>query len=399
MKLLIIADGRSPITRRWIHMLQPLGFKIDLISTYPCSPIEGVNEVAILPVAFASYSGSQAGGSDRQTVSVRSQLVSQFRGLASALRHWLGPYTISIYREKYIDLLQRFDPDLVHALRIPFEGMLSSLTPRRYALILSTWGNDLTFHAPSTRKMSSLTHKALQRADALISDTLRDIRLAREWGFDKSKPTVNVVGNGGIDLAEILAVTHGVEALDPPQVINPRGFRSGSVRNDTFFQSIPLVLQKRPDVRFICPWMAGQREALSWVEKLGIENNVTLLPMLSQADLWREFAHSILSISVSMHDGTPNSLLEAMSVGCLPVCGDIESIREWIIDGENGLLINPTDPQSLAAAILHGLEDSELRQKAAAHNIEIISTRAAVSQVREKVSSFYQAVIGSISGK
>lgn len=393
MKLLIIADGRSPITRSWIKMLQPLGYEIDLISTYPCSPVDGVEETALLPVAFARYSGSQAGGSKSERSTGRRKLVSQFRGLASDLRHLLGPWTLPFYRREYIALLHRFQPDLVHALRIPFEGMLAGLTPPPYPLILSTWGNDLTFHAPSTRKMSSLTHRALQRADALMSDTLRDIRLAREWGFDPSKPAANVVGNGGIDLEEILNVTQGVALLDPPQVINPRGFRSGSVRNDTFFQAIPLVLQKRPDVRFICPWMAGQREALQWVDKLGIENNVTLLPMLNQAELWREFARSTLSISVSVHDGTPNSLLEAMSFGCLPVCGDIESIREWIVDGENGLLVDPADPQALASAILRALEDNGLREKAASRNLEIIRSRAAVSLVRQNVADFYQQLI------
>jgi glycosyltransferase involved in cell wall biosynthesis len=395
MKLLIIADGRSPITRNWIKMLQPLGYEIDLISTYPCSPVDGVKETALLPVAFARYSGSQAGGSKSEKSTRRRKLVSQFRGLASDLRHMLGPWTLTFYRSNYTALLDRFRPDLVHALRIPFEGMLASLTPPPYPLILSTWGNDLTFHAPSTRKMRSLTRRALQRADALMSDTLRDIRLAREWGFDGSKPAVDVVGNGGIDLAEILNTIHGVVPLDPPQVINPRGFRSGSARNDTFFQAIPLVLQKRPDVRFICPWMAGQREALQWVDKLGIENNVTLLPMLNQTELWQEFARSTMSISVSVHDGTPNSLLEAMSVGCLPICGDIESIREWIVDGENGLLVDPADPQALASAILRALDDSGLRKKAAAHNQEIIRGRADVSLVRQKVADFYQRVCGN----
>jgi glycosyltransferase involved in cell wall biosynthesis len=394
MKLLIVADGRSPITRRWIHMLQPLDYEISLISTYPCSAVEGVNGMELLPVAFAGFSGSQAGGSGGSQASGRSRLVSQFRGMASGLRHWLGPSTIPLNRHKYLAILSRFKPDLVHALRIPFEGMLASLTPLEIPLIVSTWGNDLTFHAPSTLIMNHFTRAALRRADALMSDTLRDIRLAREWGFDAAQPTLNVVGNGGVDVAEIQQVTRGIELLDPPHVINPRGFRSGSVRNDTFFKSIPLVLQKYPQVQFICPWMANQREALAWVENLGIAENVTLLPMLSQVELWKEFARSTLSVSVSVHDGTPNSLLEAMSAGCLPVCGDIESIREWITNGENGLLVDPADPRALACAILRGIEDAVLRRNAASQNLEIIRSRAEVSQVRGKVSTFYQQIAG-----
>ena len=35
-----------------------------------------------------------------------------------------------------------------------------------------------------------------------------------------------------------------------------------------------------------------------------------------------------------MHDGTPNTLLEGMACGCLPVAGDLDSIREWLKPGQ-----------------------------------------------------------------
>jgi len=203
-----------------------------------------------------------------------------------------------------------------------------------------------------------------------------------------------VPGNGGIDLAEIENITRGIGLAVPWHVINPRGFRSGSVRNDTFFKSIPLILNLHPDVQFICPWMAGQPEALHWVNRLRILDNVSLLPMISQAELWREFARSLVSVSVSEHDGTPNSLLEAMSIGCLPVCGDIESIREWIRNGENGILVDPNDAYALSEAVQRGILDEEFRHTAAGRNREIIRERAEVSTVRQQVADFYSRMTG-----
>ena len=47
-----------------------------------------------------------------------------------------------------------------------------------------------------------------------------------------------------------------------------------------------------------------------------------------------------------------------MAIGCLPVCGDIESIREWITNGENGILVDPTDPYALAEAVQRGIVDA-----------------------------------------
>ena len=392
MKLLLIADGRSPITRRWITMLQPLGYSLYLVSTYPCSPIDGVAEIIEFPLAFASMAGSQA-GSPAKKITRRTRMISHLRAVASDLRHWLGPWTVDRKKKEYLELLKQVKPDLVHALRIPYEGMLAGLTPAGIPVILSTWGNDLIYHAETTNAMAASTRRALLRANGLLSDTQRDLRLARSWSFNPAKPSLAVPGNGGINLGEIEQATRGVGLSLPRQVINPRGFRSGSVRNDTFFKSIPLVLKRHPNTQFICPWMAGQPEALRWIENLHIFDNVTLMPMLSQSELWREFARSMVSVSVSVHDGTPNSLLEAMAVGCLPVCGDIESIREWITDGENGLLVDPADPTALANAILRGIEDESLRRIAANRNLEIILARAEVSAVRRQVAEFYARVI------
>ena len=390
LKMLIVADGRSAITRRWFEMLQPLGHEITLASTFASEPVEGVRETCIIPVAFSQFGGSQAGNASPRK---QKGLVSRFRGLAAALRHQLGPWTISSATPAFLDLIARIQPDVVHALRIPYEGMLASATPAGIPLVVSTWGNDLTLHAPATRKMGDLTRKVLRRADALLSDAQRDRKLALEWGLDSQKPALVVPGNGGIDLQEILATAAGIEKQDQPQVINPRGLRS-YVRNDTFFKAIPLVLQQYPQVQFICTSMAGQPEALKWVERLGLGGNVSLLPLLSKHDLWRQFALSTLSVSVSTHDGTPNSLLEAMCLGCLPVCGDLESIREWITPGVNGLLVDPGDHRSLADAIIRGLEDKALQSSAAQLNLELVRQRAEVSAVREGVSEFFTRLTG-----
>jgi glycosyltransferase involved in cell wall biosynthesis len=382
MHILLVADGRSPITRRWIKAIQPLGYTISLISTFPCSSIEGVNLAAVLPVAFARFAGSQAGVAT--PASSKKSLVARFRPLLANLRHWLGPWTLPFYTRAYRQLVADLHPDLVHALRIPYEGMLANATPKNIPLVVSTWGNDLTLHAPAGPRMRSLTRRTLRRADALMSDTQRDVDLSQQWGFDSAKPSLVVVGNGGLDLEELKTAAAGIQHADPPQIINPRGMRS-YVRNDTFFKAIPLVLAQHPEVQFVCASMAEQPEAVQWVTTLGIEKNVTLLPYLSQTDLWQEYARSLISVSVSTHDGTPNTLLEAMALGCLPICGDIPSIREWITPGVNGLLVSPDDSAALAKTILHGLENTGLRTKASDENKKRIEQRASITQTRTAI--------------
>jgi len=175
-------------------------------------------------------------------------------------------------------------------------------------------------------------------------------------------------------------------------VVNPRGFRA-YVRNDVFFQAIPLVLAKCPEAFFRCVSMAGEAEAVGWVERLGIGKAVELLPALPHAEMADVFRGARVTVSPSTHDGTPNSLLEAMACGCLPVAGDLESIREWITPGANGLLVDPSDPQALAEAIVIALENTGLREEALKINASLIATRAEYRQCMAMVEAFYRKIV------
>lgn len=401
MRVLLVADGRSPITRSWVRMLRLAGIEADLASTFPCAPLEGIRLLEVIPVAFGALSGSQvdSGRSVTGRSSAPRRLVGRFRSVLMNGRYALGPATLPFYRGRFLDFVARSNPSIVHGMRIPFEGMLSEYTPAGIPLFVSVWGNDLTFHACGSKAMASRTRAVLERADGLLADAHRDIRLGLEWGFSAGKPTLVVPGGGGIDLREIESALNEpdpfLEVLPPsrPLVVNPRGFRPGSVRNDTFFKAIPLVLKEQPDTLFACAGMQGQKEALDWAEKLEIVENVRLLPFLPQAQLWHLFQRASISVSVSQHDGTPNSLLEAMAIGCLPVVGDIESTREWVEDGRNGFVVDPGDPEALAGAILKGLGDAGFRKKAAKVNAEIIRKRAERSRVVGLVLGVYRKVI------
>ena len=179
--------------------------------------------------------------------------------------------------------------------------------------------------------------------------------------------------------------------MKQPIIINPRGVRP-YVRNDIFFKAIPLVLSKYPEAKFLCTGMQNEPQATAWVNEFGIENAVELLPSFPHEKMGEVFRGAQIVVSPSIHDGTPNSLLEAMACGCFPVAGDLESIREWITHGQNGLLFNANDAQTIADAILLGLEREDLRADAAGLNASIISARAEFGANMMKVEEFYNLI-------
>lgn len=386
MRIVYVADGRSPIARSWIEHFVRREREVHLVSTRSCAGIPGL---ASLEIVSLWPGGSGGGGARRQ------------RNLAAltALRHWVGPAIVSRRAKTLRGILRELRPDLVHALRLPFEGMLAAAADPPAPLVVSTWGNDLTLHAPASPMMRWSTRRSLRRASGLHADCLRDQGLAVKWGLRAFRPTLVVPGNGGVR-REIFFPGRRKDdpnfGVDPeaPVVVQPRGLRA-YVRSDTFFRSLPLVLQARPKVVFVCPAMEGAAEAEAWRSRLDLGERLRLLPTLDAASMGAIFRRAAISVSPSSHDGTPNTLLEAMACGCLPVAGDLASIREWVTDGENGLLIDPGDERALAEAVLRGLADDDLRPNAAQINARRIAERADYGRCMEQAASFYERVLRS----
>jgi len=393
MRILFVADGRSPTTSSWLRYWIETGNSVHLVSTFPCKPLKGVDSFHVLPVAFGRMAGGQV---KRPTEKSRRHGMAGMRDLLLALRYFLGPLTLIFYRRRFQTLLAEIQPELVHALRIPYEGMLASATPDEIPLIVSIWGNDLTLHAHGSFFMKRLTWKVLHRADGLIADTQRDIRLGQEWGFSGAKPTLVVPGSGGIRMKE-LSLSSEIQELpeelpDGLIIVNPRGQRPGSLRQDVFFQAIPLVLAKVPEAFFICPTLQGDIEAEKWVDTLGIRSRTKLWPYLDQAQLWYLFQNSRIFVSPSIHDGTPNSFLEAMACGCFPIVGNIESMREWIQTGINGLLVDASEAHSIADAVVKAIKQPSLQLNAAKINAALVEKRAEYTSNMASAEFFYNAV-------
>ncbi len=386
MKILFVADGRSPISQSWMRYFVERADDVFLASTFTCAVDFPLKRLEFTPVAFSALKkqASTPGSASSRTV-----------GLRTLIRQWLGPLTIPRSAKKLSAFIQEVQPDIVHALRVPYEGMLTSSALSGMTgdlrFIVSIWGNDFTLHAPSTPLMSYYTRKTMKAVQALHADCERDIRLARLWDLSVDKPTLVTPGNGGIRSDVFYPAK---EPVTNPVIINPRGIRS-YVKNEAFFKSIPLVLAKRGDARFIFSSMQGETQALQWVKELKIEHAVQLNPPLSHAQMGDVFRSAQIVVSPSVHDGTPNSLLEGMACGCFPIAGDLESIREWITPGQNGLLVDPASPQSIADAILSALENENLRREAAGLNAKIISTRAEYEQNMELVGEFYKSQIAN----
>src|SRR4030065_2720413 len=110
MRLLVVADGRSPIALQWIEYFVERGDEVHLASTFPCKVDLALKGIEIIPVAFSTWKRD-----NRQSDLTGSRTLN-FR---SALRTWLGPLTLPLASRSLRKMIQRVKPALIHRMRIP----------------------------------------------------------------------------------------------------------------------------------------------------------------------------------------------------------------------------------------------------------------------------------------
>lgn len=106
--------------------------------------------------------------------------------------------------------------------------------------------------------------------------------------------------------------------------------------------------------------LRGQLEALC--DRLGIRDRVTFLGF--QRDPITHMRRADVFVLSSIWEGFGNVIVEAMSVATPVVSADCpHGPGEIITDGENGILVPPSDPGALAAALQRVIADPALRQR------------------------------------
>ncbi|MBI3979856.1 MAG: glycosyltransferase [Chloroflexi bacterium] len=399
MRLAFIADGRAEHVHRLLPFFVRAGDDVLLLSTFPCpDDLPGV-AVRALPKLFRAGQAMVKRSSPLRTPA------SGGRAVRMLVRSGLYPAVWSLWHQAAVAevpaqalaarrTLDAYRPDVVQAIRIQNEGYVAALAGR-HPWVQLVWGQDFVHFAQRYPVHGALTRFAVSRADALLADCRRDIRLARVAGLPRQAPTDYFPGNGGVDLD---LYRPGVEAGRRERlVVHPRGV-APYLRLDTLLRSVELLV-RRPhlaDVRFLLLVPAA---LVPMVEQMVADQalppaSVTVGSFLSQVALAALLQRAALIVSPALSDGTPNSMLEAMACGAFPVMGDIESIREWITPGVNGLLFDPNDPQALAACLEDALGNVELRQRAQEVNVGLVRERADRARSLPRLRELYLALAG-----
>ncbi len=135
--------------------------------------------------------------------------------------------------------------------------------------------------------------------------------------------------------------------------------------------SLPAVLEKFPKARVV---FAGTGEMMDDMKakaaELGISDRVTMVGAVDHSEMIEYYALSNVALvpsiySAGVEEATSISALEAMGSGVPLIACAVGGLKEIIVDGEDGLLVEEQNPAQLSEAMIRLLNDPEEGQRLA----------------------------------
>ena len=294
-------------------------------------------------------------------------------------------------------VISRLRPDIVHSLEMQHSAYVT-LESRRLLggerfppWIYSCWGSDLYYFGRQPEHVERV-EAVLSACDYLITDCDRDRGLAAEHGFTGTFLGV-FPGPGGFHVDRMRQMRCSAPASSR-RVIALKGYHDdlwvgralvaleAIHRLSTSLTEYEVVIYSAED---------NVRHAADYISRTtGLR--ITVLPESPPDEIVALMGRARIAIGVNISDGIPNSMLEAMVMGALPIQSDTISTREWISDGENGLLVAPEDPDDVERALRRALADDGLVERAARLNEELTDARLAYPVVAPRVAELYRRV-------
>jgi glycosyltransferase involved in cell wall biosynthesis len=108
------------------------------------------------------------------------------------------------------------------------------------------------------------------------------------------------------------------------------------------------------------------REALERrAHELGLDGRVRFLGGVGRDSVLRLFKAADASVLSSSWENFPHTVVESLAVGTPVIATSVGGVPEVVRDGENGLLVPPREPDTLAAAVARFFGDEDLRRRLA----------------------------------
>ncbi|UCF78410.1 MAG: glycosyltransferase family 4 protein [Candidatus Eiseniibacteriota bacterium] len=390
LRICYVADLGSFLARRWISYFARRGHSVTVFSP----PIRSGQAPTFGP-------GTKPGRPSHPSVAeaelpdVRIHTLFRRPGMPKLIQL---ANVFSLHR-----ILRASRPHVLHAHYVRIYGWIAALTFFR-PLVLTVWGGDILEDQGAFADLlgRKLTPFSLKRA-ALVTGHSTFLK-QRVIQIGKPESQVHLVGCPGVDrkLFRPGVRTDAIRrelGLQGTRIVLCTRIMDTVYNTETILRAIPFVLKEVPEARFVFsqylarPPYVEQMKDLA--RELSIKDSLLFLEEIpfDRMPLFLNLAEILVSIPDS-DSGMPQTVLEAMCCGTVPVVSDLPQYQDLIIPETNALVVCPKDPMAVADAILKLLRDPVLRERLSEACVNTTMYCVDYETEMQKMEKFYYELSG-----
>ncbi|MCZ2808670.1 MAG: glycosyltransferase family 4 protein [Candidatus Bathyarchaeota archaeon] len=341
--------------------------------------------------------------------------VHYIKGVGNALtRYWRFARSAS---KKIEELNKKIGFDVIHA-NLPLVPSFAIPKDSAKALVCavhSTWkGEAIVTRRGSPKNLNpneklmlrfnyllrSYEKKLMKRSDALIAvSKYTTEELTGLYGINEEK--IHVIYNG-VDVQKFKPKTNRAELRrefgleEDKKIVLFVGRLYHRKGLEILLRSIPPVLQEFSDVKFAISGTGFKKKEESLrnlAKELEIEDYVTFLGYVPDQKLPDLYAASDIFVLPAIYENFPFAILEAQATGLPVISTKVGGIPEFLVDNENGFLIDPGDSAQLTQRVLTLLQDPKLSKEMGRRGRSLIEEKFSWRLITGQVIDLYHKIL------
>ncbi len=237
----------------------------------------------------------------------------------------------------------------------------------------------------------------------VVSDYTRDLLIENGFHPARVMKVIPMVGDhkmadeaGRLQLLAQLGHT-GVEryVLSVGRLIERKGF-------DNLLRAFSIIQETFPEVRLLIVGRGPDAERLNALaDKLGLAGRVHFAGFVPDNEM--PAYYDVCDIFAMPHretpdgdtEGCPTVFLEANAHGKPAIGGSAGGVRDAIIDGETGLIVDGTKPTEIAGALKRLLADPVFARRLGENGCRRVKTELSPLQGAQKIMEFSREILAS----
>lgn len=348
MRICYIANSASSHTKKWVDYFLSLGNEVHVIS-HSNAEIPGAK------VHYVNYS------------------IKNFPFKAAA-----------VHRR-----IREIDPDILHAHQANTCGLYAATT-RGYDFILSTWGSDVLVGPEKSFILKKIAQYCLKKAIFITSDSFHMSEKIIQLGGARDRIYTFPMGIEDEHIKEKHKFNINDDVL---RVISIRRLEK-MFRVDIIIKGFYQALRSAPNMLLTVAADGSEMKSLAELtDRLQIRDKVRFTGSYKPHDVGKLLSDNDVFLSIPESDSTSVSLLEGMYCGLFPVVCGLPANKEWVKDGENGLILEDVNEENVCKALLWCCENKEHMARVSQNNIDIIEERALWRNNSKIVEGLYKRLL------